>query len=350
MATPSYGANALAGGVPNTLINQVNATFDKIFSNAMIAFKPQATFVAQRTSTGKTINLAAALQVPRVRIWKDQKHLNQVGLVAINVPMFPLEASIRIDKYDMMGDAVGLYADSIRALAMKAKSFTDETVANALQSGYGASYTGYWAGTEYDFGETGNISGDNLSFFNSSHVWPGTNVTAQTNMVTGSLADPSTFGAAVNLMRGFLGNQGQPLQVQPKTLVFGPADEYNVTNAIDAKITAVGFGLGSFNGGTGHTPQVALDNVINRYGLGLCRLDWLQNDPGVAYLLGECGGVGCAYQYMLDPLHLVPSVNPTDKSVFYDREFVWSVEGFGRIVLPWWFTAVRIVAPNATYQ
>lgn len=346
MATPSFGANTSFAGVPSQLVNIINAGFDKTFSDGFAAATPQADFVAKRTAAGKTINLAAALQAAPIGIWRDDKYVHKYNNIATNIPLQPLESTLEVDKYDMMGDVIGIYGDQVKHLGGQAALFTDRTWAIIAQSGYPADYASFWQGKgRDDWTLQGNVTGDNLPLFASNHTFQNSPAPAQSNLVTGSFSDPTTWANAYDLMCGYVGDQNNPLYVEPKSIVYAPSDQYNILNAIDAKFTAPGLGAGGSTSKVA-TPVVALDNVINRWGLGLKRLNYLNNNPGVAYLIGEVNGVVSSYQYMLEDLHLVPNVDPTSANVFKQHMFQWSVEGMGVVIIPQFFLIIRVSDPN----
>ena len=345
MATPNFGASTAFQGVPSQNYNVVCAGFDKIFSEGFAAAKPQADFVQKRTATGKTVNLVAALQAAPVKIWRDDKYAKRYNNFFVNIPMLPLESTLTIDKYDFMGDVIGAFGDQVKHLGGQAAMFTDRQWAIAVQSGLASDYASFWQGVGGDdWGLNGNVTGDGLPLFHSAHTFANSNTAAQSNMVTGSFSDPTTWANAYDLMQGYIGDQGNPLYVEPKAIVYAPSDQFNILNAIDAKFTAPGLGAG---GSTSKvtTNVVALDNVINRWGLELKKLNYLNNNPGVAYLIGEVNGVVSSYEYMLEPLHLVPNIDPTSQRVFNNHEFTWSIEGFGRVIVPQFFTIIRVADP-----
>lgn len=352
--------NTLNAGVPSTTINLINAEFEKIFSKALMTVTPDADFVQVRTTRGKYIDLAGLLQTPQVRIWKDQKRFNSMNFVFNPVAMAPLEASIFIDEFDMMGDVVGLYGDAIASLAAQGKFFTDTAFASVVQSGWASEYTNLVQNGDLDFGPSNTIFGDNvfLSLSGSAgassgtgHVYLGTNVAAQPNVVYGELYDPLTWRTAVGLMESYVGDKGTPMKVMPQTVVCTAVDKPDVITGLAAKFAAVDARPTITS--TDAIPRVSLDNTgINTYGLQIKKVAQLYNNPGVAYLLGQAqGGILPVYQYMLQQLHLTPSVSPTDASVFYNHRFEYSMTGFGRQIIPLWHNIIRIVSPTiAKYQ
>jgi hypothetical protein len=250
----------------------------------------------------------------------------------------------------MMGDVLGLIGDDVKNLGAQAGLFKDVFWPIAVQSGYPSEYAGYWQGKDaWDMGESGNITGDGLPLFATNHTFgPGaTSQTAQSNIVTGSLADPTTWATARSQMQSFTNDQGFPLRVRASGVVYGSPDEFAIYNALKATQTAVGNQLPVIAaGGTGHTPQIAMTNVIiSMLGVPLYKLDTLDTNPGVAYLIGEIGAVKSSYCYMMEQCHLVPSVDPSGQAAFKDRNFMWSVEGYGRVVCPTFFTIIRVVDP-----
>lgn len=134
--------------------------------------------------------------------------------------------------------------------------------------------------------------------------------------------------------------------IKPEGILYAPQDEADIATGVEAKLAAVD--ARPTIASTNAIPRVSLDNTgINRYGLKLKKLSVLYNNPGVSYLYGTVFGLQPAYQYMLEPLHLVPSVDPTTKNVFFDRKFMWSVEGYGRVICPMWQLLIR-VSSNGT--
>lgn len=182
--------NTFNAGVNSNRLKLINGTFDKSFSKAFNLTQPEAgDIVVQRTSQGEYINMAALLQQPIVRIWKDQKRANSLNYVFTPYTMQPLEATVEIDRFSFKGDVVGLFGDAIMGLGNQAKMFTDWALRSSLQSGFSSDYTSFQSGGDLDFGASTTIFGDNL--FASNHTYQGSNVAAQSNLVTGEPLRPA---------------------------------------------------------------------------------------------------------------------------------------------------------------
>lgn len=319
-----------SAGVTSDQLRKINSQFDNIYSLAFKAAPVTTGDVVQvKPAKSHYVTMAALTQVPKMQKWLGEKQLKQMATLVQTVRSPDFEATIAIDRNEILSDNVGMYSELPAMLGVQGAKHQDQLFAQTLQCGVSENVG---SGNLFPNESVTTSIADGLKIFSTAHTWPGVSTT-QSNVVTGSAINAALVGEACNRMMGFLGDDGQPINVDPFAIVYGPTDQYATLNAIEARLNPV----------VGSNATVPLENIIaSSYGLKPVLVRELANEPGVIYLLGTVNGVKPVHLYDFIPPHLVPMVNPESANVFYQKSFVWSLEANRLMVVPLWFLLVRV--------
>lgn len=125
---------------------------------------------------------------------------------------------LEADVDDISEDRTGMIAPRLRNLAMMGPRKIDAVVIDYLNRG---------------FGGTLGLTYDGQYLFDTDHTAEGNGGTAQSNVVTGVLSS-ATLNAGLAAMMQFKGSNGEPLSIQPDTILVGPANQLVVRQLLIA--------------------------------------------------------------------------------------------------------------------
>jgi len=331
--------NTFAAGVPADTIRVINGQFDKDFSLAFMATPVStADLVQNKTAKGNVITMATLLQVPKMRQWLGAKNVKSLQTVNLSTRAVPFEATVGVDRSDILSDNIGMYSDLPAMLGAQGKKHQDQLYAQTIQCGHSGNIaaSSLWPGGL----QTTNLA-DGANLFATNHTWQGSSVAAQSNNIFYTSLSQASISDAVEKMLAFVGDDGQPLNIFPKYIACAPQDYITILNSVKA----------IYNPVVGSNAAVPLDNILSRAGvwssyfnLDVVPVLELSNEAGVAYLhgLAAYGALKPCQLYDFIAPHLVPSVNPDSQNVFMDKRFLWSLEAERLMVFPLWFQTIRM--------
>lgn len=303
------------------------SNFDATFSQAYEGTPSWHEQVARTYPSGTRTNVYAWLQrLPALRRWVGPRTINRLATYLYSLENVRYEDTFSVQREDIEDDIHGMFSDMLRLAGEQAKKWPDQQLATVIENG------------------TSTVIYDGANFFDTSHPvnkYDGTvtardGTTAQSNYKTNFALTPDNFATGRLIMRGWVGEDGKPLGVNPDTLMIPPELEYAAENILKAAFSAPQ----TVNGAT----QVgANENVLK----GKCEIlvvPELTNAKAWYLLCTKRPIMPFVFQQRYAP-DMVPLVNATDPNVVNQDEYVWNIRARGAFGYGLWWLAFKGVAP-----
>jgi len=177
----------------------------------------------EKTSAGEVENYAFLAKIPQFRAWVGERVYHNLASYVQTLTNLAWEDSVKVDKYKIADDQLGVYTDGFAMLGMAAKQLWDVQGTIVLQAG-GAVNT-------YDA----------VPFFSASHpinpYLAGSAV--QSNNFTSTPLTAANYRTVRQTMMGYVGEDGSPIGIIPDTLIVGPALEGTGKDIVQAGLLNV---------------------------------------------------------------------------------------------------------------
>jgi phage major head subunit gpT-like protein len=260
----------------------------------------------QVPSTTRTNTYGWMARLLKMRKWDGPRLIQNLNSHAYTLENEPYELTVGVDRRDIQDDQLGVYAPLFDELGRNAKKWPDQVLKTVLQSG------------------TTNLGFDNVAFFAATHnLNPAGN--QSNNFTTTALTGPN-FSTVRAAMSAYTGEDGEPLGVQPDTLIVPPQLE-DTANTI---VTAEYGSSGASNVQKGQARVIVVPELANQ------GTTWYVADNSHAIK-------GLLWQLRKAP-EFVAKVNLQDDNVFFERQFIWGVDAEGVGGYGPWFLMARAIA------
>lgn len=217
-------------------LDAANKTFRALF-NEELSQRGEGEIVGAAAmftqSKAKTVEYDWLNGFDEMREWVGERQIANMAVESHTIPNVKYESSMVVDRVDVESDSLGLYGPKVSSMVEGYFRKRRSLVANLLING----------------ATSGNNSYDGVSFFNAAHPSDG-NGSTQSNYDTSTALTGANFDAAVQQMEQLVDHRGNPMDIQPDTLVVGPALRATARNL---------FGVAS-DFGAAATPSGAPDN------------------------------------------------------------------------------------------
>jgi phage major head subunit gpT-like protein len=273
------------------------------FHDALATTIPCSTTVARLPWMG---------QLAQMRQWLGARVVNDLDAHVQTITPLPFEYTVAVDRHDYEDQQLGIYTPRIEDMGRAAARWPSERLIVSMQAGLA------------------QLCFDGLSFFNAAHpLNPGGN---QSNNFTTTALTTANYATVREAMMAYLGENGQPLGVNPGLLIVPPQLERQAKEIVKAAIIpdpgAVAAGVTNVNAGTAELlvlPELA--------------------GAATTWYLADTSKAVKPYAWVLRQAPLfVSKQSPDDDSVFWDREFVWGVESRGEMRGVFWPFCARCIA------
>lgn len=274
--------------VNQATLQSIYRGFKVIFNQAFQAAQPLylrlATVVPSSTKEEEYKWLG---KVPRMREWIGDRVIQNLAAYGYTIKNRDWEATVGVDRNDIVDDSIGIYNPLIQALAQSAALHPDELVFELLVNGF----------TQKCY--------DGQPFFAVEHV--DGNQPAQSNTTTVKLSATS-YAAARSAMMSYKDEHGRPLRIVPNLLVVPPQLEPTGLEILQAERLA--------NGATN----------IYRNSAELLVAPELSDNPTAWFLLDTTKPVKpLIFQQRKRP-EFVAKDRPDDDTVFMKKEYLYGVD------------------------
>jgi phage major head subunit gpT-like protein len=288
--------------ITKTAIQNLQVGFSTIFQGSFRETPTWSQNVATTVpSSTRTTTYGWMSRILAMRRWEGPRLIQNLNTQAYTLENKPFEATIGVDKHDIADDALGIYNVRFQELGRIGRKLPDQQVRLALQQG------------------STNTTFDGVAFFHSSHTLNPAGVQAN----TGAQALDPGVGQGWDIVRStmvsYVGEDGEPLGVVPNLIIVPPQLETAAKRVVASERLANG-----------------ASNVQNGEASVLV-VPELSNEPDTWYAADTSAPIKPLIWQEREPVSLVAKINADDDNVFFNREFLWGLEGRGVAGYgPWW--------------
>ena len=191
-------------------------------------------------------------------------------------------------------------------MGQQAKKWPDDVLVSLMQSGI----------------STACYDGQN--FFDPSHPVAVGNTSAGTyqNNFTSTPLNATNYQLVRQAMASYVGEDGKPLMIQPRTLIVPPQLEIQAKQIVSASMIAPSgaFGINAASGMQTNVLVGTADVVV---------IPELANDPTTWYLADNTHPVRALIWQLRKAPEMVSLTGATDSNVFYRRKYVYGIYSRG---------------------
>jgi phage major head subunit gpT-like protein len=254
-------------------------------------------------------------RIPKMRQWLSERVINDLAAREYTLKNVPYEDTVRISKFDIEDDQLGVFNQGVEMLGLAAKQWRDDMLTQVIVAATGSTQLCY----------------DGQPFFSGSHpqnpdVPGGTTFSNRFDgTTTGALALNATNYASVrSTMMSYTGEDGLPLGIIPTHLMVPPSLGVTARTILNAETIAV-----PVNSGSGVSPGGAAQQTNVLKGTADVIENPFLTNQNAWYVL--C----CAFPVrpFVIQIRQAPKftylVNPNDPNVFNTHDFVYGVDARG---------------------
>lgn len=244
--------------------------------------------------------------LPSLRKWLGPKLIHNLSAHKYTLENEPYELTVGVDKFDIEDDNLGVYNPVVTEMGRSARKWPDEVLTSLLRRGT----------TENGF--------DGVPMFSTLHALNGAG--NQSNLFTATPLNAANFAAVRTAMSGYLAEDGRPLSIAPSLLVVPPTLEDTANQLVKANYNAAG----ATNVQMGQASVLVVPE--------------LANEPTAWYLVDMSRGIKPLIWQLRTAPKLITKTAPDDDNVFWQKQFIWSLEARGAAGFGPWFLMARAVA------
>lgn len=290
-------------------IKALNTSFQSLFDAAWRESPEWGSKVAMTVSSSTRTNTYGWMKrLLKMRKWDGPRIIQNLGTHAYLLENEPYEATVGVDRDDIEDDNLGVYTPLVQELGRVSRKWPDQLLKTILQAGIT------------------NLGFDGVAFFAATHpLNPAGN---QSNNFTTTALSATNFGVVRAAMRGFTGEDGEPLGVgESGFLLIVPPQLEDTANTI---VTAAFGSSGATNVQQGQAKVLVVPELANQ---------------GTTWYVADVSAPIKPLIFQLrKAVQLVSKTNPTDDNVFQQRQFVWGTDGRGVAGYGPWFLMARAIA------
>jgi phage major head subunit gpT-like protein len=293
--------------ITKAAIQQLQVGFSGIYRAGWNMTEPKLVSLATTVPSSTRTNTYGWMgRLLKMRKWDGPRVIQNLNTHAYQLENEPYELTVGVDRDDIEDDQLGVYNPLFEELGRNSQKWPDQTLKTALQAG------------------TTNLGFDGVAFFASTHpLNPAGN---QANNFTGTALSATNFATVRAAMAGFTGEDGEPLGVNPDTLIVPP----QLADTANTIVTAEFGASGATNIQRGQAKVVVVPELAN------AATTW--------YLADNSNAIkGLVWQLRKAP-EFVSKTELTDDNVFFQKQFVWGVDARGVAGYGPWFLMSRAIA------
>ncbi len=293
--------------VSASMLEAIYSNFTVLFLQGRGSASPVAGKLATiRNTTTRENKFIIPGQLGRMRKWIGERVAQNINAQDIKLAVEDYEATVEVDRNDILDDQLGIYTDMIQDLGKQAAFLQDDLVTDALLQG-----------------ET-NLAYDGQYFFDTDHPLDMANAASatQANLFTSRPLNEANY-AYVRAQGALLrGPDGRAMRLTFDTLVVGPNQEVAARRLVQSKT--------SFDATTGGPRDNVLEGTAT-----VVVLPEITDDSW--YLIAGSNAVKPVILLVRQAPKLVRKDDDRDESAFWRKKYHYGVDarmvaGYG----PWW--------------
>lgn len=289
-------------------LDALRTTFSLAFQQAYDNAESWASKIATEVPSNTRSNTYGWLaQQMRLREWSGPRIAMNLAEHRAELINKPYEGTVEIDRDEIEDDSLGIYQTvTMPMLGQAAKKHPDQLIVQLLQSNGGAGPTMY---------DGKALFADDHPDFNAAS--PGT---YDNNFGLALTAD--NFNTVWSTMASYIGENGQPLGINPKTLLVPPQLKLTAHKIMQSATYAQPVMNVAGNQNVG---AATIDNVMQGWA-EVVVLEELALDPTTWYLADTSKPIKPLINQVRRAPSFVSRVNPDDPKVFDSKKFTYGVE------------------------
>lgn len=275
--------------VNNQSLREMYSSFNTIFNQALEKVEQNYKRVAMEVpSTGRDENYAWFGQMPSMRKWIGERHIQNLMAHSYGIKNEHFELTIAVDRDDVADDKIGVYKPLFQDMAENTRKHPDELVFELLGKGFIQKC--------YD----GN------PFFSTEHPTYEGEGKKQSNKGTQKLSATSYANARMQMMIT-KGDRGKSLKIVPDLLVVAPQNEAVAREILFADMIA-----GSTN--------------VNKNTSDLLVVPELADYPDQWYLLCTKKAIRPLVFQIREKAKLFSKDKDADDNTFFNKQYLYGVD------------------------
>jgi phage major head subunit gpT-like protein len=284
-------------------LQALQTSFSTIFGRAFKAYQTSLSAIAMTvSSTTKTQTYGWMSPLFKMRKWIGPRVVQNLKANSYLIENEPYEATMAVDRDEIEDDQLGLFNPRVESLAQVGAQLPDQLLLEALLAG-----------------ETGT-GFDSVAFFSAAHTLdPAGN---QSNLETAIGFSPGGWAFVRATMQSYTGEDGHPLGINPNLVVIPPEYEQMAKHIFNAESLP--------GGGTNVNKNTATYLVVPELA---GTTSW--------YAFDTRHPIKPLIFQVRKPVQLVSRTAVTDDNVFWQKEFVWGIDGRAGVGYGPWFTAFK---------
>jgi phage major head subunit gpT-like protein len=307
------------------VFTQFHTDFAKAYEAQEVWYQRIATIYPSKSRTNVYFWMQ---QFAVLREWIGPRTVESIATYLQSVSNKKFQESVTLERDDIEDDQYGAFTPTVQMLGEASKKWPDQQIAAAMEAA------------------NSTVIYDGANYFDASHpvnkydatvkARNGTDTT-QSNLFPSTALTPDNFKKVKAAMRGWVGENGKPLGVQPDLLVVPPALEEDARLILNAGIIAPAQLFGQTMVGSN-------TNTLNTKGVDLLVIPELTDDKSW-YLMSTKRAVkpfGWQLRYAPD---LVPQVSPSDPNVVNLDQYRYNVRARGVALTSLWWLAAKCTGP-----
>ena len=293
--------------ITKAAIQQLQVGFSGLYRAGWNVTQPKLVGLATTVPSNTRTNTYGWMgRLLKMRKWDGPRVIQNLNTFAYQLENEPYELTVGVDRDDIEDDQLGVYNPLFDEMGRNAQKWPDQVLKTALQAG------------------TTNLGFDGVAFFSTAH--PLNAAGNQSNNFTTTALNATNFSTVRAAMSAYTGEDGEPLGVNPDTLIVPPQLE-DTANTI---VTAEYGSSGASNVQKGQAKVVVVPELSNQ---------------GTTWYLADSSNAikGLVWQLRKAP-EFVSKTELTDDNVFFQKQFVWGVDARGVAGYGPWFLMARAIA------
>lgn len=281
-------------------LQALQTSFSTVFGRAFRAYQTSLSPIAMTvTSSTKTSTYGWMSPLFKMRKWLGPRVVQNLKANAYMIENEPYEATLAVDRDEIEDDQLGLFNPRVENLAAVGAQLPDQLLLEALL----ANGTGF----------------DGLAMFSASHTLDPSGVQSNIDAVPFNAGGWAYVRAT---MSSYTGEDGLPLGVSPNLVLIPPEYEMVAAQLFGSQSNAGG-GANVFYNQARYIVVPELAGTTTWYAFDV-------RQPIKPFIF-----------QVRRPIQLVSKTAVTDDNVFWQKEFVWGIDGRFGVGYGPWFTAFR---------
>ena len=293
--------------ISNPTLNSLRTNFSALFQRGYGRTAPFSDKLCTTVPTSTKIQTYGFLErLPKMRKWVGPRIAQNLKEKAAIIISDPYELTLEVDRDDVEDDNLGQYAMLFEDMGESVACHPDDLTKAALQAG------------------TTNEGFDEVPFFSALHVMGAQ--AAQANNYTGTALNATNYAAVRASMMSLVGEDGDPLDVQPGLLVVPPQLEGMGRTILNNEYLA--------NGATNEWRNSAQLMVLPK----------LANQATTWYMFDTHRAIKALIFQQRKKPKFVQKTAETDDNVFFEKKFVYGADCRDNVGYALWWLAARAIA------